>query len=59
MKFSIALAMERFSPDKPMQQVVNETLELVRMADAGASRRSGPPSITRSSSRLLPIHSRS
>lgn len=35
MKFSVALAMERFSPDKPMQQVVSETLELVRMADAG------------------------
>ncbi|TPI50618.1 MULTISPECIES: LLM class flavin-dependent oxidoreductase [unclassified Mesorhizobium] len=35
MKFSVSLNMERFSPDKDMRQVAAETLELVRMADAG------------------------
>jgi alkanesulfonate monooxygenase SsuD/methylene tetrahydromethanopterin reductase-like flavin-dependent oxidoreductase (luciferase family) len=35
MKFSIALHMERFSPDQDMRTVVDETLEIVRMADAG------------------------
>lgn len=35
MKFSVSLNMERFSPDKDMSKVAAETLELVRMADAG------------------------
>lgn len=35
MKFSVSLNMERFSPNRNMQDVVAETLEIVRMADAG------------------------
>lgn len=35
MKFSIALHMERFSPDVDMRDVVSDTLEIARIADAG------------------------
>ena len=35
MKFSIAINMNRFSPDTPMTGVVANTLEMVRMADQG------------------------
>lgn len=35
MKFSVALHMERFSPDTDMRDVVKHALEIVRLADAG------------------------
>lgn len=34
MKFSVALNMERFSPDRDMREVADETLAIVRMVDA-------------------------
>lgn len=35
MKFSVSLTMERFSPDRAMETVMAEMLELARMADEG------------------------
>jgi alkanesulfonate monooxygenase SsuD/methylene tetrahydromethanopterin reductase-like flavin-dependent oxidoreductase (luciferase family) len=35
MKFAVSINMERFSPARDMQTVMAETLELVKMADAG------------------------
>ncbi|WP_134498196.1 LLM class flavin-dependent oxidoreductase [Microvirga pakistanensis] len=35
MKFSIAIHMERFSPEESMKDVMSKTLEVVRMADEG------------------------